>query len=106
MLDQSHNVTDPMESLMVSAMEVQRAYAQALLVDRKSLRAAQDSNDALTATSELKRGFRTDVEPILAMARVEAGGAADPVAAFRASGYRARVAEIRPQVSGAGGGIV
>ena len=33
MLDQSHNVTDPIESLMTSAIEVQRAYAQALLVD-------------------------------------------------------------------------
>ena len=31
MLDQSHNVTDPIESLMLSAVEVQRAYAQALL---------------------------------------------------------------------------
>ncbi len=47
MLDQSHNVTDPIESLMVSAMEVQRAYAQALLVDRRALEAAQEANDAL-----------------------------------------------------------
>ena len=37
MLDQSHNVTDPIESLMVSAMETQRAYAQALIVDRDAL---------------------------------------------------------------------
>lgn len=106
MLDQSHNVTDPVESLIVSAMEVQRAYAQALLVDRAALRAAQEGNDALMATTELKRGFRTDVEPILAMARVEAGGAVDPVAAYRAAGYRAKVAAVRPRVAGAGGGIV
>lgn len=106
MLDQSHNVTDPIESLMVSAMEVQRAYAQALLVDRAALSAAQDDNDALMATSLLKSGFRTDVEPILAMARLEQGGAIAPVAAFRASGYRANVAGIRPKSSGAGGGIV
>lgn len=106
MLDQSHNVTDPIESLMVSAMEVQRAYAQALLVDRVALRAAQEGNDALMATTELKRGFRTDVEPILAMARVEAGGAVDPVATYRAAGYRAKVAAVRPRVAGAGGGIV
>ncbi len=39
MLDQSHNVTDPIESLMLSAVEVQRAYAAALLVDRKALEA-------------------------------------------------------------------
>jgi L-rhamnose isomerase / sugar isomerase len=106
MLDQSHNVTDPIESLMVSAMEVQRAYAQALLVDRATLHAAQDANDALMATTQLKLGFRTDVEPILAMARMEAGGAIDPVAAYRRAGYRAKVAAIRPKVSGAGGGIV
>lgn len=106
MLDQSHNVTDPIESLMVSAMEVQRAYAQALLVDRAALSAYQDGNDALMATTTLKRAFRTDVEPILAMARVEAGGAVDPVATYRASGYRAAVAAVRPRVTGAGGGIV
>lgn len=106
MLDQSHNVTDPIESLMVSAMEVQRAYAQALLVDRAALAGFQEENDALMATTTLKQGFRTDVEPILAMARYEAGGAIDPVAAFRASGYRAHVTAERPAVSGAGGGIV
>ncbi|MEY8118461.1 L-rhamnose catabolism isomerase [Falsihalocynthiibacter sp. BN13B15] len=106
MLDQSHNVTDPIESLMVSATEVQRAYAQALLVDRAALEGFQESNDALMATTTLKHGFRTDVEPILAMARLEAGGAIDPVAAYRASNYRAQVSAIRPQVSGAGGGIV
>ena len=106
MLDQSHNVTDPIESLMVSATEVQRAYAQALLVDRAALAGYQDENDALMATTTLKHGFRTDVEPILAMARLEGGGAIDPVAAYRASGYRAQVAQQRPAVSGAGGGIV
>ncbi|WP_428671238.1 L-rhamnose catabolism isomerase [Roseibium sp.] len=106
MLDQSHNVTDPIESLMVSAMEVQRAYAQALLVDRDALEIHQHDNDALMATTTLKTAFRTDVEPILAMARLESGGAVDPVACYRAAGYRQKVAEIRPEVSGAGGGIV
>ncbi|WP_417670032.1 L-rhamnose catabolism isomerase [Roseibium sp.] len=106
MLDQSHNVTDPIESLMVSAMEVQRAYAQALLVDRAVLEGYQQDNDALMATATLKAAFRTDVEPILAMARSEAGGAVDPVAAYRAAGYRRKVAAIRPDASGASGGIV
>jgi L-rhamnose isomerase/sugar isomerase len=106
MLDQSHNVTDPIESLIVSATEVQRAYAQALLVDRVALAGFQDGNDALMATTTLKHAFRTDVEPILAMSRLEAGAAIDPVAAYRASGYRAKVSAIRPATSGAGGGIV
>ncbi len=106
MLDQSHNVTDPIESLMMSAMEVQRAYAQALLVDRDALSGFQEANDALMATSTLKHAFRTDVEPILAMARLENGGAIHPVAAYRQSGYRAKVANARPASSGSGGGIV
>tara|TARA_R110002096_G_scaffold81221_7_gene189590 strand:+ start:233 stop:1507 length:1275 start_codon:yes stop_codon:yes gene_type:complete len=106
MLDQSHNVTDPIESLMTSAMEVQRAYAQALLIDRAALAGFQDDNDALMASETLKVGFRTDVGPILAMARLENGGAIDPVAAYRLSGYRAAVSAVRPAVTGAGGGIV
>jgi L-rhamnose isomerase/sugar isomerase len=106
MLDQSHNVTDPIESLMLSAVEVQRAYAQALLVDRKALEGYQDANDALMATQALKAAYRTDVEPILAMARLKTGGAIDPVAAYRAAGYRAKVAAERPAVASVGGGIV
>lgn len=106
MIDQSHNVTDPIESLMISACEIQRAFVQASLVDRGALSGYQDSNDALMASATLRRAFRTDVEPILAMARLETGGAIDPVATYRASGYRAQVSEIRPKVSGAGGGIV
>ncbi|RJG43065.1 L-rhamnose catabolism isomerase [Mesorhizobium sp. DCY119] len=106
MLDQSHNVTDPIESLMLSAIEVQRAYVAALLVDRKALEGFQDDNDALMATQTLKVAYRTDVEPILAMARLDSGGAIDPVAAYRAAGYRAKVAAERPAVAGGSGGIV
>ncbi|PBC19276.1 MULTISPECIES: L-rhamnose catabolism isomerase [unclassified Mesorhizobium] len=106
MLDQSHNVTDPIESLMLSAVEVQRAYAQALLVDRNALEGFQDGNDALMATQTLKAAYRTDVEPILAMARLKTGGAIDPVATYRAAGYRAKVAAERPAVVGGSGGIV
>ncbi|WP_375263253.1 L-rhamnose catabolism isomerase [Palleronia sp.] len=106
MLDQSHNVTDPIESLMNSAMEVQRAYAQALIVDRAALGGYQDENDALMASETLKRAFRTDVTPILQMARAEKGCAIDPFATYRTSGYRAQVAEARPASTSGGGGIV
>jgi L-rhamnose isomerase/sugar isomerase len=106
MLDQSHNVTDPIESLMTSAVQVQQSYAQALLVDRVALNAAQDANDALACSQLLKAAFQTDVRPLLQRVRLEAGAAIDPVAAYRASGYRARVASERPAVRGGGGGIV
>jgi L-rhamnose isomerase / sugar isomerase len=106
MIDQSHNVTDPIESLISSANEIRRAYAQALLVDRANLEGFQTDNDALMATETLKRAYRTDVEPILAEARRRAGGAIDPVAVYRASGYRNGVAAARPAVKGGSGGIV
>jgi L-rhamnose isomerase/sugar isomerase len=101
MLDQSHNVTDPIESLMSSAVEVQRAFVQSALVDRLALAGLQEQNDVLEAAQTLKRAFRTDVSPILAMARVRLGAAADPVACYRASGYRDRVAGLRPVKPGA-----
>jgi L-rhamnose isomerase/sugar isomerase len=106
MLDQSHNVTDPIESLMRSANEIRRAYAMGLLVDRKTLAAYQDGNDALMASETLKTAFRTDVEPILAMARLKDGGAIDPVGTYRAAGYRRKVSVERPAVESGGGGIV
>jgi L-rhamnose isomerase/sugar isomerase len=106
MIDQSHNVTDPIESLMQSAIELQRTYAQALVVDRAALEAAQEANDALGAHLELKRAFTTDVSPLLAVARLRAGGAIAPIAAYRASGYRAQKAKERPAVAGASSGII
>jgi L-rhamnose isomerase/sugar isomerase len=106
MLDQSHNVTDPIESLMTSAIELTRAYAQALLIDRNALAGFQESNDALMASQTLKRAFTTDVHPILARARERKGAAIDPVGAYRRSGYRAACAERRPATGGARSGIV
>ncbi len=106
MIDQSHNVTDPIESLISSANEIRRAYAQALIVDRNALDEYQDANDALMASETLKRAYRADVEPILAEARRRAGGAIDPVATYRASGYRNKVAAERPASAAGGGGII
>jgi L-rhamnose isomerase/sugar isomerase len=106
MIDQSHNVTDPIESLMSSAMEIARAYVQASLVDRAALARAQEANDAMAAHRILKAAFLTDVSPILAEARMRQGGAFDPIAAYRAAGYRDKVAAERPAVRGGGGGIV
>jgi L-rhamnose isomerase/sugar isomerase len=70
-------------------------------VDRVQLAALQEANDVLQSAQALKAAFRTDVSPILAMARVRAGGAADPVACYRTSGYRDKVASARPAKAGA-----
>jgi L-rhamnose isomerase/sugar isomerase len=106
MLDQSHNVTDPIESLMNSAAEVQRSYVKALLVDREALDGYQEANDALMAANTLKTAYNTDVSPILAMARKRSGGAIDPIATYRAAHYRQQLASDRPPAAGSSSGIV
>ena len=106
MLDQSHNITDPVESLISSTIELQRAQAQALLVDRVALAESQAGNDALMASQALKAAFITDVSTILAKARLMNGAAIDPLGAYRASGYRQECAAARPAARGGGGGIV
>jgi L-rhamnose isomerase / sugar isomerase len=106
MLDQSHNVTDPLESIMSSAIEVARGYVQAHLVDRAALSEAQERSDAIVALGLLKKAFTTDVSPILAVARARAGGAIDPLAAYRASGYRRRKSAERPARTNVAAGIV
>ena len=106
MLDQSHNVTDPIESLVTSAIELVRAYVQACMVDRQALAVYQEQNDPLMALQTLKQAFTTDVSPILAVARQRAGGALDPIATYRSSGYRTtRIAE-RSATVRLGAGIV
>jgi len=106
MLDQSHNVTDPIESLMTSAVELTRAYVQAHLIDRQELTEAQEKCDPLKALAVLKQAFTTDVSPIVAMARERSGGAIDPIATYRASGYRQRKAQERPAELHVSAGII
>jgi len=107
MLDQSHNITDPIESLVTSAIELSRAYAQALLVDRVHLDELQQNNEVMLASQLIKRAFNTDVSPILAEARKRNGAAVDPIAVYRASGYREKVAKLRPPKGhSSAGGIV
>jgi L-rhamnose isomerase / sugar isomerase len=106
MIDQSHNVTDPIESLMASAIEIQRAFVQASLVDRAALSAAQENSDVMLGHRLIKQAYNTDVSPILAEARKRLGGAIEPIETYRASKYRAHKAKERPAVKGASSGIV
>jgi L-rhamnose isomerase / sugar isomerase len=105
MIDQSHNVTDPIESMLASAEAIAAAYAKALIVDRAALHDAQEGNDVMMAFQALRTAYRTDVSPILARARSSAGGAIDPIAAYRASGYREKKARERRALA-PGTGIV
>jgi L-rhamnose isomerase / sugar isomerase len=95
MIDQSHFLKDPIEALLQTVDQLQQAYAKAHLVDRDALAAYQEDGDVLLAERTLKDAFETDVRSIVAEARLRAGGALDPVTAFRESGYRARVTQER-----------
>jgi L-rhamnose isomerase/sugar isomerase len=106
MLDQSHNVTDPIESLLNSAGAVAGAHARALVVDREALAEHQRANDVIMGFNTLRRAYNTDVTPILAMARYELGGAIDPIAAYRASEWRVRKAQVRKPIAVGQAGIV
>ena len=83
MIDASHNIKDPLEDLLQSVEAILIAYAQALIVDKTSLKQAQSENDTVIAQESLQDAFRTDVRALIAEARKRAGGALRPLELFR-----------------------
>jgi L-rhamnose isomerase/sugar isomerase len=94
-IDQSHNVEAKVEAMVLSVVNLQHAYAKALLVDREALRAAQQAGDVLGGHEVLLDAFNTDVRPQCAEARAALGAAENPIRALRESGYAARMATER-----------
>ena len=95
MIDQSHIVKPKVEAMIQSVLNIQTACARALLVDRRALAAAQEEGDAVMAEEILRLAWDTDVRPLLAKVRTDQGAEADPLAAYRSSGYGRRIAEDR-----------
>ena len=103
-IDQAHNVERKVEAMVLSVVNLQEAYAKALLVDREALAAAQAEGDVLGGHELLLDAFRTDVRPLCAQARAALGAAEDPVAAFRSGDWQARaIAQRGEDVAVAGG---
>ena len=73
------------------------------MIDRAVLSDYQRSNDVLMAFRTLRDAYGLDARAIVAMARYETGGAIDPIAAFRESGWRPAKAAIRKSTSRAAG---
>ena len=94
-IDQSHNVEAKVEAMVLSVVNLQEAYAKALLVDRDLLREAQEFGDVLRAHEVLLDAFRTDVRADCAAARAALGATADPVVAVRQTEYAERMAAAR-----------
>jgi L-rhamnose isomerase/sugar isomerase len=95
MLDQCHNIEPKMPAVIRSVMNLQEAFAKALLVDLEALRAAQVSGDVLEANGILKDAYDTDVRPLLARCRSDGGLPEDPYRAYLASDEERQRAEVR-----------
>ena len=102
MIDQTHNIEPKMEAMILSVTNLQEAYAKALLVDHAALAEARHAGNLLGAHRLLLAAFATDVRPLCAKVREDLGAAADPIAAFKKSGYAEKVAEERGEGAGAG----
>jgi L-rhamnose isomerase / sugar isomerase len=103
-IDQAHNVEAKVEAMVLSVVNIQEAYAKALLVDRAALAEAQAEGDVLRGHEILLDAYRSDVRPLCAKVRAAAGAAEDPVAAHRASGYAERAAAERGSSAAVAGG--
>ena len=104
MVDQSHNLKPKVEAMIQTALTAQELYAKACLVDREKLRDAQARMNVVDAEECLREAFFTDVRPLLREWRKRHDLDPDPMAAYRASGYEARVATEREQARGARAG--
>ena len=95
MIDQSHNIKNPTEAMIQTLESLQHAYAKSLIVDRQKLKAAQrwgkspipleEANDTIAAEELLLKAFRTDVTPVIKMARHKKGLPISPLKALRES---------------------
>jgi L-rhamnose isomerase/sugar isomerase len=99
MIDQSHNVEGKIDAMLQSVMNIQTAFAKALLVDEARLAEAQAQGDVLGSHRIMLHAFETDVRPLLARLRQEVGVGEDPVAAFRNGGFGDALARERGTTS-------
>ncbi|MBZ3905589.1 L-rhamnose isomerase [Streptomyces griseiscabiei] len=95
MLDQCHNIEAKIPAIIRSVMNVQEATAKALLVDREALAVAQRDGDVLEANAVVMDAYNTDVRPLLREVREEMGLDPEPLKAYRASGWAAKIVEER-----------
>jgi L-rhamnose isomerase / sugar isomerase len=103
-IDQSHNIEAKVEAMTVSVVNLQEAYAKALLVDRSKLAEAQRASDVLGAHELLLDAYKVDVRPLCARIRRELGAAEDPLRTLRESGFAQRMAAERGSAEAVAGG--
>jgi L-rhamnose isomerase/sugar isomerase len=95
MIDQSHNLKGKIEAMIQTVTVAQQLYAKAALVDHTALAVAQNKPDLVAAEALLQDAFSTDVRPAIREWRAAHGLPADPMEAFRQSGYLERITSDR-----------
>src|SRR5690606_14102929 len=83
------------EAMIQTVVMAQGLVARAALVDLEAMTAAQATSDIVRAESRLQDAFAADVRPMLREWREARHLPADPLDAFRASGYLERVTRER-----------
>jgi len=83
------------EAMIQTVMTAQQLYAKAALIDHQALEKARNQQRLIDAENCLKDAFETDVRPVLGEWRESRKLAADPLRAFRESGYTQRTARER-----------
>jgi L-rhamnose isomerase/sugar isomerase len=99
MIDQSHNIEGKIDAMIQSVVNIQTAYAKALLVDQDRLETAQQEAEVLGAHRVLLEAFETDVRPLVGRLRSDLGLEPDPVDAYRSGGHAERLARERGSAS-------
>jgi L-rhamnose isomerase/sugar isomerase len=95
MVDQSHNLKGKIDAMIQTVAIAQQLFAKAALVDHAAVAQAQNRCDLVAAEMLLQDAFATDVRPQILEWRRGRGLPADPLAAFRESGYLERITEQR-----------
>lgn len=97
MVDQSHNLKNKIEETIQTANNAQELYVKAAIVDHSRLREHQIKCNLVDAEECLREAFFADVRPVIAEWRKSKGLPADPLEAFRQSGYTARAEKDRAE---------
>lgn len=95
MIDQSHNLKPKMEAMIETVMMAQELFVKALLVDQELLLKHQEAGNIIDAEGLLKKAFGTDVSDWIKVWRLGRGLSADPLMAFRESGYLEKISADR-----------
>jgi L-rhamnose isomerase/sugar isomerase len=95
MIDQSHNLKGKIEAMIQTVTTAQELFAKAAIVDHSRLADFQTKCALVDAESCLKDAYSTDVRPAIQEWAKSHGLPADPMDAFRQSGYLERITKER-----------